>query len=255
MRIDHRGVRDAFVRQQTGKASDHSVEARLHPRRTQYDWLLLSSLADDIRTVLRRTSLLRGGADASARSAPLPLALDVGSFRCPYRAELEGAGYQVVTLDLSKDSGADLMGTADATGLDDASVDLLLCTQVLEHTATPWRALEEFSRIVRPGGALVVSVPHVWFYHPHPGDYWRFTQEGLVSLCECHGFEIEELQLQRGSVAAVAQILNFMLYGLLGRAGAPAYWLLNAVGALGDRLLPNPLFSLNVTCLARRRGS
>lgn len=253
MRIDHRGVRDVFARQQAGKASDHSVEDRLYPRRTQYDWLLLSALADDVRSVITTAAASRQRAGAASGAEQVPLALDVGSFRCPYRKELEGAGYRVLTLDLSRESGADLVGTAESTGLDDHSVDLLLCTQVLEHTTTPWRALEEFARIVRPGGGLVVSVPHVWFYHPHPGDYWRFTQEGLVSLCDRYGFDVLELHLQRGSVAAAAQIVNFMLYGLLGRAGAPLYWLLNSVGAFGDRVLPNPLFSLNVTCLARRR--
>jgi SAM-dependent methyltransferase len=48
-------------------------------------------------------------------------------------------------------------GTAEATGLDDASVDLLLCAQAF-HWFKPEEALAEFRRILRPGGRIAFLV-------------------------------------------------------------------------------------------------
>lgn len=48
-------------------------------------------------------------------------------------------------------------GTAEATGLADASVDLVLCAQAF-HWFKPREALAEFRRILKPGGRLVFLV-------------------------------------------------------------------------------------------------
>ena len=44
-------------------------------------------------------------------------------------------------------------------GVDDASVDVALCTSVLEHLWEPRQALAEMRRILRPGGVCLVNVP------------------------------------------------------------------------------------------------
>jgi SAM-dependent methyltransferase len=52
---------------------------------------------------------------------------------------------------------------AEGTNLDgipDASYDLLLTSHVLEHIANPLRALDEWRRVVRPGGHLLLILPH-----------------------------------------------------------------------------------------------
>lgn len=48
-------------------------------------------------------------------------------------------------------------GTAEATSLDDASVDLVLCAQAF-HWFKPREALAEFRRILKPGGRLAFLV-------------------------------------------------------------------------------------------------
>jgi 2-polyprenyl-6-hydroxyphenyl methylase/3-demethylubiquinone-9 3-methyltransferase len=42
----------------------------------------------------------------------------------------------------------------------DAAVDGVLCSSVLEYVDDPGRCLQEFARVLRPGGWLVVSVPN-----------------------------------------------------------------------------------------------
>lgn len=244
MKVDHTALRAAFLSAQSGKQSEHSAEGRANPSAWDYDYLLLRELRRDIEALL--DAIPSPGGPASR------IALDVGSFRSPYAGLLRARGFETRTLDLTREHGADFAGTAEATGLPDASVDLVICTQVLEHTRAPWACLREFQRIVRPGGWLLYSMPHIWFYHPHPGDYWRITQEGALALCEEAGFTVRELRLQGGSLLAFGQIVNFLAYGVLGRRGQVLYRMINAAFSVADRVVPNALFSLNIACLAMK---
>jgi SAM-dependent methyltransferase len=241
MRIDLERMREQFERAQRGKRSRHAVADRVAPSRWQYDYLTLSRLSRDVRALVGELP------EASGR-----VALDLGSDKSPYRELLTSRGYEVKTLDITRDGGADYAGTAEQTGLPDASFDLVLCTQVLEHSMDPWSAAREIRRILRPGGYAILSAPHVWFYHPHPTDHWRFTQEGMVHLCREAGLEPLVLLAQGGSILTLCQVICFLAYGMLGRAGAPLYGALNAVASIGDRLVPNQLFCHNFACLARR---
>lgn len=46
---------------------------------------------------------------------------------------------------------------------DDASFDAVLSVETLEHVTSESNTLAEISRVLRPGGTLVVSVPHKWW--------------------------------------------------------------------------------------------
>jgi 2-polyprenyl-3-methyl-5-hydroxy-6-metoxy-1,4-benzoquinol methylase len=45
-----------------------------------------------------------------------------------------------------------------------ASLDLVLCLDVLEHLRDPWAAAARLAALLRPGGALVASVPNAQHY-------------------------------------------------------------------------------------------
>ena len=53
-------------------------------------------------------------------------------------------------------------GSADALPFADASVDLVLCLEVLEHIPAELRpgAIAEMRRVLRPGGRLLLTTPH-----------------------------------------------------------------------------------------------
>jgi SAM-dependent methyltransferase len=242
MRLDITNLKQRFERAQSGKQSRHLPSDRIDPSIFQYDYLTLRRLSDDVQRLIGELPL----------AAPGAVVLDLGSDKCPYRSLLESRGYTVRTLDLTLDNGADYAGSAEETGLPSDTFDVVLCTQVIEHCMNPWRALTEASRILKPGGSLIVTAPHVWFYHPHPTDHWRFTQEGMVRLCKDAGLTPSMLLSQGGSLLTLFQILNFLAYGVLGRMGAPLYAMSNAIGAVADRVAPNELFCHNFACLAVR---
>lgn len=243
MLIEHKGIKATFADAQRGKKSRHSVADRTKPKIWQFDYLVLSELFVDMQDMVRALEPSTSGA---------LVAIDIGSARSPYKELLERRGYAVKTLDVSDEFSPDVVGAAGATGLADASVDVVVCTQVLEHLEDPAGAVCEFLRILKPGGALIVSAPHIWFYHPQPGDFWRFTQEGMLHLLQSRGFEVKQLRLARGSFAALMQVVAFLIYGVFGRVAAPVFALLNVAGIVGDKLFYNELFSLNVSCYARK---
>ena len=75
----------------------------------------------------------------------------------------------------------------------DASFDTAVSFQVLEHVPQPARMLAEIARVLKPGGVLVLTAPHIWGIHEEPHDYYRFTPYGLRYLCETVGLRVHSV--------------------------------------------------------------
>jgi len=65
--------------------------------------------------------------------------------------------------------------------------DLVICEQVLEHVLDPLTAVNTLRRICRDDGHIFVSTPFLVRLHEHPGDYWRFTPDGMEVLLRSQG--------------------------------------------------------------------
>jgi SAM-dependent methyltransferase len=85
------------------------------------------------------------------------------------------------------------------------SFDAVLSMQVLEHVWDVDWYLRETSRVLRPGGTLVLSTHGVWPYHPHPADYRRWTRVGLLRELESRGFAVEGCDAILAPPAWIAQ--------------------------------------------------
>lgn len=61
----------------------------------------------------------------------------------------------------SKASDATLvLGDAERMPFSDSYFDAAICSETLEHTVNPRRVVEELSRVVRPGGKIILSTPN-----------------------------------------------------------------------------------------------
>lgn len=104
----------------------------------------------------------------------------------------------VETLDIDQSSGATYI--ADLCCNNEAMIaanrfDVIVCTEVLEHTLKPFNAVAEMARILKPGGFALVTVPFNLRIHGPLPDCWRFTEHGLRSLFDGDsGFEIGEFE-------------------------------------------------------------
>jgi ubiquinone/menaquinone biosynthesis C-methylase UbiE len=52
-----------------------------------------------------------------------------------------------------------VLSVAEQIPLDDCSVDLVVCAECFEHLPRPDLALQEFSRVLKPGGKIVIQTP------------------------------------------------------------------------------------------------
>lgn len=57
--------------------------------------------------------------------------------------------------------------------IEPASLDLILCLDVLEHLADPWSVVRRLSPLLRPGGRLIISLPNI--------RHWKFIWRLLTS--------------------------------------------------------------------------
>ena len=89
------------------------------------------------------------------------ICLDIGSGHAPFKQKLATIASRVICMDVEDRIGrtdiiADVQNMPD---MEDASIDTVLCSQVLEHVPRPWDALSEIHRVLKQGGKAILSVP------------------------------------------------------------------------------------------------
>ncbi|HWY61210.1 MAG TPA: methyltransferase domain-containing protein [Rhizomicrobium sp.] len=67
------------------------------------------------------------------------------------------------------------------------SFDIIYSNNVFEHFARPWIAADNLLRLLSRGGRCVTIVPFAQRYHESPGDYFRYTPAGVISMFESGG--------------------------------------------------------------------
>jgi SAM-dependent methyltransferase len=116
---------------------------------------------------------------------------------------------------------ADLEGSAEDLPVEDASFDLVLCTQTLEHCLDPAAAVRELRRVVAPGGRVLASTHGVQVYHPAPEDLWRWTHAGLERLFRENGdWSAVRVQPGSGTTACVAMLAAYYVHHVAERVHA-----------------------------------
>ena len=168
--------------------------------------------------------------------------LDVGCGEKPYLPYFGGVR-EYVGLDLADNPHADLHGVVEQIPAGDASFDLVICLQVLEHVDDPARAISELHRVLKPRGRLLLATHGTAVYHGMRGaypDYWRWTHTGLERVVAENGsWSSVDVAPGAGTAAClgslVATYLDLVFARLrMRRAGGVAIGLLNRTCAALD---------------------
>ena len=133
--------------------------------------------------------------------------LDFGCGGSPYRSLFPNADYRRADLDGS--AGVDFtIGADSAIAAPDATFDLILSTQVLEHVADTSCYLRECHRLLRPGGRLILTTHGFYAEHGCPNDFFRWTSHGLEHVLQTAGFHVEILEKLTTNSRAMLQLLE-----------------------------------------------
>ncbi len=71
----------------------------------------------------------------------------------------------------------------------------MIAFSVFEHLLFPWKVVLEVNKVLRIGGALMLTTHPVWPEHELPWDFWRFPRGGFTALLNSYtGFEKQQCE-------------------------------------------------------------
>ncbi|HJW96018.1 MAG TPA: class I SAM-dependent methyltransferase [Thermoanaerobaculia bacterium] len=148
--------------------------------------------------------------------------------------------------DIASDDPEVIVGPIESMPFEDRSFDSVLCNAVLEHVVDAERGIAELARVVRKGGHLIVTVPFLQPFHGCPGDYRRYTADGLAQLGRNAGLEVVELR----PVHSLAQTIGWITWEYAREKGGAlrklAAWLFAfLITHIWKRADPNVLHNAN----------
>jgi ubiquinone/menaquinone biosynthesis C-methylase UbiE len=132
-------------------------------------------------------------------------------------------------------SNIDIVSDIVDIPLDSCSVDNIFCVEVLEHIPEPLAAIEEFHRLLKPNGSLLITTPFNSQYHQDPFFFYSgFSSYLFEYVARKTGFSIVQLIANGSYYEALAQELlriATLRSGLLLRCVYPIF-ALSVIGLL-----------------------
>jgi len=84
--------------------------------------------------------------------------------------------------------------------------DTIILSDVLEHMPEPELLWREMTRVLAPGGKIIMNVPFYYSVHAHPHDYYRYTNFALERFVKINGLVMVCLLPVGGIVEIMADL-------------------------------------------------
>jgi SAM-dependent methyltransferase len=149
---------------------------------------------------------------------------------CKYDGSGDGSGFHTGKWDTSC---IDIVCDITSIPEPDSTFDAILCSEVLEHVPDPIRALDEFVRLLKPGGKLILTAPFASLVHFAPYHFCTgFSRYWYEYHLSQRRFYIEEL-ISNGDWFAYCH-QELMRLGSMSKRYGDALWPLGyALGMIG----------------------
>lgn len=190
------------------------------------------------------------------------IVLDIGCGTKPYRQFFANRTRAYIGTDIATGEGKTVDVCADSLCLPfrPASFDTVVSNQTIEHVRHPEVFVAEASRVLKPGGIIIITAPQLWCLHEKPHDYYRFTRYALESLCARNDLEVLWLEERYGAFAAIGQMVALMTYlpnaqsRVRKHVARLVFGPAQLLGKMLDRIFYNPDLTLGYVLLARKRA-
>lgn len=120
-----------------------------------------------------------------------------------YRDLIDEDRQHYTGLDLEPGRNVDVVAKAGFVWpeIEDASFDVCISGQTLEHNPYFWVTMAEISRSLVPGGYACIIAPGSQAVHRYPLDCWRFYPDSWAPLCALVGLEPIEVYFETDEMA------------------------------------------------------
>lgn len=138
--------------------------------------------------------------------------LDFGCGSKPYEALFTRAkSYIGIDIEVSghihKDSKVDIFYDGKLLPFPDNSFDCVVSFEVLEHVFNIDEVCAEISRVLKPNGLFLGTLPFVWEEHEVPYDFARYTSYGIKHIFSRNNFHVIDLLRSTTYILTVGQLL------------------------------------------------
>lgn len=191
--------------------------------------------------------------------------LDVGCGHMPFRRDVLESADSYEGFDVERRvPGVEHVGDVqDMEDIPSAVYDTVLCLEVLEHVPRPGQALREIARVLKPGGKVILSVPHLSRLHEEPHDYYRYTKYGLRYMLSRAGLETVSIEPREGLLSFLAHQVSTVVLGLVWSVPGlrQAVYAMNWIALvrvplwLDRHLVPMSLFPSAYMAVGRKQAS
>ena len=151
------------------------------------------------------------------------------------------------SIDIDPERNPDILMSVNDLRFPQKSFDTVFLLEVLEHIPDFYNVPNSISRVIKPGGLVIVSTPFILGEHDLPNDYYRVTVNGLKYLFRDYeqilvskrtGYSwsiltiISRLIVSNSySIKLIAMLVNVFLIPLI------------PVSILVDKILPDTLYT------------
>ncbi len=163
---------------------------RFSPQWWDHQWFFNVNLLRTVKEMVAR----------HAKPAKGQLVVDMGCGTKPYEPLFRERGCNYLGCDIAGDVDI-LIHPGEPISLADACADGVVSFQVLEHVWEIDWYLHECHRLLKPGGWFLLSTHFAWLYHPCPGDFRRWSRDGLERELQQRGFRCEAIKPVLGPLA------------------------------------------------------
>jgi 2-polyprenyl-3-methyl-5-hydroxy-6-metoxy-1,4-benzoquinol methylase len=138
------------------------------------------------------------------KNTAAPTSLDVGCGDGYWSEKLKSIGYKTTSVDMNREYPNVDWETPykDTVFIDlnkklpfqDASFDLVWCSEVIEHLNNPKEVIKEIERVVKPGGKYILTTPNSFFWLYYFLKLFGFSHKDWQNAGHKHFFHMRDIR-------------------------------------------------------------